>query len=1440
MNSLRNKLKNKLKNRKGFTLIEVIITMVLFAMIMIIVISLLNFVLGSTTESQRSSEVIANNSSTKELLIRTLEPATAVEVLSPISSNDLSSYTSELDDDDKYSYLYTLDGDVYYRGAGGGDTGKIIPMLSTTDVDLGFLVNDINPKTLEVNMTFTSKEVDPYVLSDELLISPLNLQENMNGEVVVTDNRTDKTVPSNIIRFISSEIIITDVPEASDGLQIISIEASEDNSGIGDKVDFTVSQEPREVNLVYDTTYVNKSTSASGDQLDNFENPVDPSAYYENTVIRQSKYMANLTSPRKLTIKYRGQYFIDSRGIVLEGGEPDADGVRTLEYALPVEQYEMDEELHFAVTSTDGEYLPYDWNVVTSVPEPQIVKFEFLQEDNYTLQNGKDNITHDIKTYINQNDVYYADNSLNPGENYIEGASETEGKTPGGDKDYNSAPEKFPSITSPGPENTGSSFYSTIVLPLNKKHDKYEDYYPSVGDKAHRNGTNYLTTRVATVTFKGTELYDPTGKSIPIPPSERSKLNGVSEVTVKVSVDVDSLGNVYYLDGELVDELNGVTDKDVLNQYNAYTNGNQDWFDYNTQPIFTVSTLDDSNVKRYVYQKEYGTTTPDYHEGTNVDAGLTKVWVDGYLDGAWVGGSMRGRVADPVEISYPYDKMSELDSDLVISASAYGEYLAYLPAYVNGTFDAPKTDNGNGKSSRNGNGNSSKGSDNIGYYKLDPTENTTISLLESSDVSVNDNPENLNIAYPNLNESSTSLKHLVVLQSLGVNNAVTPYTIKVVPEYPVNVRKPEVINIRANEIISSTDGTWNLDATQPANYQRNYFKGENTFSTNNSLDKVYYGSYINLDIAFSGSKIEISNSMNPNDEIVLRVENPLASDDSTKENGKEFAYMATLKLPYSNEYYIHLYDYNGKVCNTYRVLQNTTSNWSSEQTRMRTTDVYNLSSEVSKNIGSTGLNDTSNLYNRAFVPIKTSVEGASYGYDLDLPYSDSILDGDVSSLSSTFELKKFPFYFSNDDNFDGVNHYNYFMSHAGGEDSSKFNPSNPELVRDDYISTNYRSYNGYNGSGEYNNKYKVFIKSTLSRYYNSYTLGGNNLSTMPVYNVSTMMTPIRHDEDLNAVGTYDTDRFMGDTDRSNTRPEMKPESVKFDEDGFMVHIRTDRPIDKQTSKNYTSLQGFGRPGATTMTTFDMALVDKDEFYTDLGMETVMYAPFNDAESNNQLYSDKIKFNNNPVYRSTDEMTNNDIIGFGFALVENNVDRDFTQNYLGADYDGVSQKSDTKREVSLMFYTRQFFFEDGEVSLPKSPATFVKICDLEGFDSSTYTNYNNEFVMNTQDVNFNVDVRTTFDGNTKITKDNYETIMNNNYIEFTVVEMDYANKGNINVDYQRYSFADVFGGVRVDDEYRELNLLLNQIPRVEGEEVYLSTGYNTNYGTVGISDFSILK
>ncbi len=1429
-----------IKNRKGFTLMEVIISMALFGMIMLVVVTLLNTVLSSTSESQQSTEVTANMSTTKEILIRAIEPATEVEILSSIDTNDLTGRVLDPATDSKYSYLYTIDGEVYYRGpyeydpdtntnTNGVVTGQTVPMLTSTDVDLTFLANSINQKTLEVGMKLASKDSDPYVLDTEdapLLITPLNLKDTDT----IIDNRTDKSVESNIIRFKSDALILTNQPV--DGLQIVSIEVEKDNSGFGEKVDFTVSQEPREVVLVYDRNYVGSVPTTSADETDGDGNPVDPVGFYQNTIIRQSKYMSQLTVPRKLKITYKGEYFIDARGIVVNKVPViNADGTKTIEYELPLEQYDTTEDLHFAVTSEKGEYLEYDWDVITSIPEPQIVKLEFLKEDNSVLQdNMKKEMKHDVKTYINQNDVYYANNSLSSG-NSIAGTS------PNG-----VGPSKFPSLTGTNSPGSGGSFYSTIVMPLNQKNDKDKyDYYPSINDAVNTNGTNYLTTKVATVTFKGTELFDPTGKSIPVSPIEKSKLNGVSEVTVKISVDTDMLGNVYYLDGEELENLVGVTDENILSNYNAYTNGNnQTWFNPNTQPVFTVSTLSKTNVKRYVFQKEHGTTFPDYHEGSNVDAGLTRVWVNDYVDGAWVGGSMRGRVGDTVEISYPYDKMSDLSADLQIKAAAYGKYLVYLPAYINGTFDS------------RGGGDSSS-TDNIGYYTLSQTENSIIELLPDKNVSVDRHSSSLNIAYPTINNNANSLKHLLVLQSLDVNNAVTPYTVKIVPEYPSKIKKPEIINIRANEIIKS-DGSWDASINQDKGIQRNYFKGENTFSTNNSLNAKYNGNYINLDITFAGSKFEVSTSMNPKDAVLLSSKNQLIDPASPLYNidnplaGREFAYMSTIKIPYTNEYYIHLYDYDGNVCNTYRLLQNTSpDNTIGPKTRMRSTVIYQLENELKKHIDS-GINNKTNIYLRPFVPIKTSLVGASYGYDMNLPLTDSILEGNTSDLTGSFILKKFPFFFPNDTYFNGETHYNYFMGHAGGDDISPYEYTHGDLVRDDYITTNFRNYAAYNASGVYVNKYRVFIKSTMARYYNSYSLGGNNLSTMPVFNVSTMMTPIRHDQVLNEVGKYDTDRFMGDTDRSNTRKNMKASNVKFDKTGFQVHIQTDRPIDEYNTRHpeapAASLLGNGRPGTVAMTTFDIALVDKKEFFTDLGMDTVTYGPVKTNEENKSLYSNAIKFNNNPVYSNTSEMTNNDVVGFGFALVENNVDRDFTQNYLGSDPSGVSRKSDTEREVSLMFYTRQFLFEDkearDEVSLPKSPASFVKICDLKAFKTSSMTNHLRQFSMNTQGVNFNVDVKTTFNGNTKITKDNYADIMNNNYIEFTVVEMDFAAKGNLNVDYQRFSFADVFGGVRVDDEYRELNLLLNQIPRVDGEKVYLSTGYNTNYGTVGISDFTILK
>ncbi len=1387
----------------GFTITELIISMAIFATIMLMLVSILSYVTSSTSDNQRKLDAISNSSSAKEFTLNTLQPSTAVEFLDPIVLNDLSSYTTNNENDEEFSYLYTLDGEVYYRGPTSSNSGGVVKILTLTDVDFQFNLNSDSLKTLNLDLDVKTKEIDPYLLQDSLNVYLLNLQTDS-----IVDSRSNTSVPTNIIRFISEEIEIDEEEEDSD-IQIVSIVSAQNASGIGVEVPFTVSQDPRVVQLNNIPRYRNQSYNGST----YITGIADPDSYFEEVAKRQSDYLNKMTSAKNVLITYIGEHFIDGQGNVLTGTD-NGDGTKTVRYRLPMEQYSTSVDYYFAVTSSKGEYLEYEFKVTTSMPRPEIVRFEFLTEDNYVDQNNKTNLPHDLKAYINNEDVYYAYYS---GSSILGTSSES----------VNGTPSRYYAIDG---RLYWDHRYSTIVMPYNTSngnvHRSAGDYYPTINSSSNSGtssatGQNYLTTRVATITFVGTALYDPSGTKVNIPPSERSKLDGVSEVSVKVTIDADNQGNPYYLDGEIVEELIGITDN-RLNPYKAQVIPSYS-FNYNTQKIFAVKMANNLFSTSYVYQSEYGTKAPDYHSGTEVDAGLTKVWLNDYLDGAWVGGSVRGNVGDHVTVSYPYDRFDELESSLKLNATAYGHYLLALPAYIEGTFG----------------GSTNTSSDNLGYHRLNSEASISVQIPSNNyDSSITST--NGNITYPMNITDPYSLKHLLVVQGLNVNGAATPYTVEIVPEYPKSVRAPEVVSVRIND-------STNTNSTKA------YHKGTNSFMADSSLNNKYKGNVVPMDISFAGSRITISNSMDPTATTLLDIKNPLAT--------ALYAYTAEINAPFSQDYYVHLYDYNNKYCETYTIL-----NSLEVKDALRDDIVYSLRHELGESNDSSyatiSYND-SNVYKRPFLPIKTTLPGLSYGYDIDTYITASnIINSAYLGWLTQNVLKKSPLFFdiNNNGTYNTNDHYNYPLPYEGGRDSSSYKQSFGGIRQ---LDLNSKAYFTTDSSGSFvsnsvfnysNTMIRTFIKTGTVRYMTGYTLGGNNLSTLGVYNISTMMTPVIHDSNLTISGNYDTDRFVGSSSKNQSggRKHFEAKNVKLDTEGFMVHIYADKIQDDSVPANITSsptkqlaTQGYGRPGTMAMTTFDIAVVDKDEFYTDFGTSSLTYSPYSAYTASNY---NKIAFNNSTSYKNTSEISTNDILGYGFALVEESLETDYTQNNLGRI--GTRQVTRNSRSVSLLFYTRQFYMESSGVkngsdkidalSMPKAAASYVKICDIDAFSSNIKLTSNGANLLSLQSVNFLVDVSTTFDGNTKITAANYEEIMKNNYISFVVRELDANGDTTVRTHYQNYSFLDVFGGVRIDDDYKELNLILNHIPRVNNQNVYLSVGYNTNHGASGIAEYTIYK
>lgn len=178
--------------RLGFTLVEVVVSMALLSMLMLISLEIIDFVSDVTVDNEIASEISTNSSRTKELLLNTLDTTTKIEILPAISNKDLSKYTENIDSEGDFNYLYSINGDVYFRGEGGESSGEVVKMLTSSNIDLEFFLNESNPKILNVDIIF-----DDNYKKYNIIIAPLNLKKDEN----IIDNRINKSIGSNIIRY---------------------------------------------------------------------------------------------------------------------------------------------------------------------------------------------------------------------------------------------------------------------------------------------------------------------------------------------------------------------------------------------------------------------------------------------------------------------------------------------------------------------------------------------------------------------------------------------------------------------------------------------------------------------------------------------------------------------------------------------------------------------------------------------------------------------------------------------------------------------------------------------------------------------------------------------------------------------------------------------------------------------------------------------------------------------------------------------------------------------------------------------------------------------------------------------------------------------------------------------------------------------------------------
>ncbi|MFV0396373.1 MAG: hypothetical protein ACK5LC_18645, partial [Coprobacillaceae bacterium] len=604
---------------------------------------------------------------------------------------------------------------------------------------------DTNGDILNIGMEVSNKpneisEAEAYEISDNLIIHP----SNFNEDEVIKDNRSDKTNPSNIIRIKEDRIIILDYEEEE--LKIVSVVAKKEDTGLAYDVEFYVTDEPKGVQLYNISTYANKSLVSSAIQAQDLLN---------NNIIKQTnliKKLPSLPETIPLVVTIKGNGFITLDGTTIAALDVEDDGTRTVTYDIPKTAFSTTGQ-KVGVKSLSGRFLSYDFIINTEIPQPEIVRFEFRAEDNAVdaAKSGSPakNLTPvTLKSYINQQEVYYSQQSSTSSSYTL-----TSTKSIGRDADTtnynydNYVPQYFPMFMNSSVWNSGGAastllgtrnnnvtgYYSTITTPLNAATGQY---YPEYNVDTNKRG--YY---VATVTFKGTALYGPTGYSltefggaangvqrINIPESERKKLNGLEEVSVKVTIieNESYSGNVNMLDGEELEDGETVTPS-IITKTNVptYTNFTNYFNTRNKyQPSFTVTTGTEypsnsvqannpkpaeppasvSGEKRYIFsfEREPKYPNPTYLEtafnrqsekmgnsnahtriNTTLQAsGLMRVWVDGYENGSWVGGSIREDISGDVVVTIPYDEYDQaVANGIDLNATVYGKRLVVEPFY---------------------------------------------------------------------------------------------------------------------------------------------------------------------------------------------------------------------------------------------------------------------------------------------------------------------------------------------------------------------------------------------------------------------------------------------------------------------------------------------------------------------------------------------------------------------------------------------------------------------------------------------------------------------------------------------------------------------------------------------------------------------------------------
>lgn len=181
---------------KGFTLVEVLITVAIIAVIMGVIGTL--FVSGATTYNKGSKKAFVQNDTRlgMELIQNEVRYATELEIIN----------TSEVGTDDEYSYIYFQDGKIKILNSINGIDDFTFPGLYKNQE----IFSKVDKHLLKIDLSgiIRETEADDEVFTLSTVINLLNIQSNKSEIVDIGETGNVKAIKyydESLISFVEVE-----------------------------------------------------------------------------------------------------------------------------------------------------------------------------------------------------------------------------------------------------------------------------------------------------------------------------------------------------------------------------------------------------------------------------------------------------------------------------------------------------------------------------------------------------------------------------------------------------------------------------------------------------------------------------------------------------------------------------------------------------------------------------------------------------------------------------------------------------------------------------------------------------------------------------------------------------------------------------------------------------------------------------------------------------------------------------------------------------------------------------------------------------------------------------------------------------------------------------------------------------------------------------------